>query len=302
PQVRGREARRPPDRILDEIRRLVAEGVREVTLLGQNVNSYGSKEGLCSFPELLGRVNEIEGLARIRFTTSHPKDLSEELIGCFATLDKLCRHIHLPVQSGSDAILKRMNRRYTRDAYLQKVDRLRAVCPEIGITSDFIVGFPGETDEDFSRTLGLMQAVGFDGVFAFQYSDRPSAPASRFGRKVSEPVKKRRLAELLALQEKTTLEKNRALIGRLQQVMVEGPSKKDYSGDLRRTALWMGRTSQNRIVHFPAHGQGNSGRPPLSGEIVDIRIDQAFSHSLRGTLITERPEQCGRKGVDSHAA
>ncbi len=302
PHVRGREVSRPPSQILAEIRRLVDEGVREVTLLGQNVNSYGIKEGLCSFAELLGRVNEIEGLARIRFTTSHPKDLSEELIDCFSTLDKLCRHIHLPVQSGSDAILKRMNRRYSRESYLQKVNRLRAVCPQIGITSDFIVGFPGETDDDFSRTLELMKTVEFDGVFAFQYSDRPSAPASRFGEKISETVKKARLAELLALQERTTLEKNRALVGSLQQVLVEGPSKKDYSGRPSEASLWMGRTPQNRIVHFPAQGQGSSAGLSLVGEVVTVRIDQAFSHSLRGTLVTERPRQCGRKGVDSHAA
>ena len=301
PHVRGREVSRPPGQILSEIRQLVAGGVREVTLLGQNVNSYGAKEGLERFAGLLARVNDIEALARIRFTTSHPKDLSEDLIGCFGSLDKLCRHIHLPVQSGSDRILKRMNRRYTRETYLKKVDRLRRVCPEIGITSDFIVGFPGETDADFAETLALMQAVEFDGVFAFQYSDRPSAPASRFGNKVAEGVKKERLAALLELQEKTTLRKNHALLGSVQQVMAEGPSKKDYRGHGGGYALWTGRTTHNRIVHFPV-GDPTGGGMPSPGEILDVRIEKAFSHSLRGAGVTKRPAAVGRKGVDSHAA
>ncbi len=297
PHVRGRETSRPPEQIVSEIRQLVAEGVREVTLLGQNVNSYGVKEKFGSFADLLRRIDEIEDLARIRFTTSHPKDLSEDLIGCFASLDTLCRHIHLPVQSGSDRILKRMNRRYTADDYLQKVKRLRAVCPEIGITSDFIVGFPGETEDDFAETLALMQAVDFDGVFAFHYSDRPSAPAAHFTGKVDEPVRKSRLARLLALQEKTTLRKNRALLGSVQQIMVEGVSKKDYLKDGSRSGLWTGRTPQNRIVHFRADGPA-----PEAGAIVAVRIEQAFSHSLRGALITEHPKKFGRKGADSHAA
>jgi tRNA-2-methylthio-N6-dimethylallyladenosine synthase len=301
PHVRGREASRPPSQILAEIRQLVAGGVREVTLLGQNVNSYGAKEGLESFAGLLSRVNDIDALARIRFTTSHPKDLSEELIGCFGSLDKLCRHIHLPVQSGSNRILKRMNRRYTREKYLEKVDRLRRVCPEIAITSDFIVGFPGETDADFAETLALMQAVEFDGVFAFQYSDRPSAPASRFGGKLAGGVKKERLAALLALQEKTTLRKNRALEGSVQQVMAEGPSKKDYRGSGAESPLWTGRTTHNRIVHFPV-GNPAGGRGPTPGDLLNVRIEKAFSHSLRGAGITERPAAVGRKGVDSHAA
>lgn len=302
PYVRGRETSRPPERILAEITDRVAGGVREVTLLGQNVNSYGKKEGLCSFSELLARVNEIDALARIRFTTSHPKDLSEDLIQCFASLDKLCRHIHLPVQSGSDRILKRMNRRYTRDSYLEKIARLRDACPDIGITSDFIVGFPGEARADFEATLELMRQVDFDGVFAFQYSDRPSAPASRFGGKVPEAEKKDRLAALLELQEQTTLRKNRALIGTVQQVMVEGPSKKDYLRENTPVTPWMGRTSQNRIVHFTCGDPPAMGAGPLPGTILDVRIEHGFSHSLRGKPISERPIHPGRKGVDSHAA
>jgi tRNA-2-methylthio-N6-dimethylallyladenosine synthase len=174
---------------------LVDQGVREVTLLGQNVNSYGSKEGLCSFADLLERVNGIEGLGRIRFTTSHPKDLSDVLINLFGRIDKLCHHIHLPVQSGSNEILKRMNRNYTRENYLERLARLRDGCPDIAITSDFIVGFPGETERQFDETLELVKTVQYDGLFAFMYSDRPNAPAAAFSNKIAESVKKREAAE-----------------------------------------------------------------------------------------------------------
>ena len=170
PYVRGKEASRYPEIIVSEIRNIVESGVKEVTLLGQNVNSYGKKKGLCSFPELLTLVNEIDGLLRIRFTTSHPKDLSDDLIIAFKHLDKLCNHIHLPVQSGSNNVLKRMNRKYTREIYLEKVDKLRNVCPDIAITSDIIVGFPGEEVADFRKTLDLIKQVEFDGLFAFKYS------------------------------------------------------------------------------------------------------------------------------------
>ena len=205
PHVRGREASRHPDRIIEEIRMRVEQGVREVTLLGQNVNSYGNKEGLCSFAELLARVDDVGGLNRIRFTTSHPKDLSDDLIRTFGRLEKLCHHIHLPVQSGDDGILKRMNRKYTRNTYLEKIAGLRAACPDIAITSDFIVGFPGETDRQFQATLDLIETVRYDGLFAFMYSDRPSAPATAFSGKVAESIKKERLQALLNLQEKITL-------------------------------------------------------------------------------------------------
>ena len=165
------------------------------------------KRGLCDFAELLARVNAVEDLARIRFTTSHPKDLSERLMNAFAGLDKLCRHIHLPVQSGSDRTLKRMNRRYTREGYLAKVSALKDLCPDIAITSDIIVGFPGETQADFQATLDMIQQVDFDGLFAFIYSDRPNAPAARFDGKVEEGVKKERLQAVLALQEAVTRRK-----------------------------------------------------------------------------------------------
>jgi tRNA-2-methylthio-N6-dimethylallyladenosine synthase len=220
PHVRGRESSRSMDQIVAEIEHLAAKGVREVTLLGQNVNSYGIKECIGTFSQLLGLVNGIAGLERIRFTTSHPKDLSLELIQCFNKLDKLCHHIHLPVQSGSDAILKRMNRRYTRQAYMEKVDQLRSLCPDIAITSDIIVGFPGESEADFDNTLSLIQEVGFDGLFAFIYSDRPNAPAVQLSDKVNDTDKKARLHKVLSCQEKFTHLKNHELVGSIQEVLV----------------------------------------------------------------------------------
>jgi tRNA-2-methylthio-N6-dimethylallyladenosine synthase len=288
PYVRGREVSRNPEDILKEIRRLVAAGVREVTLLGQNVNSYGLKQDLCSFPELLSMVNEIQGLHRIRFTTSHPKDLSGDLVDAFRNLGKLCNHIHLPVQSGSNRILKKMNRRYTREAYLEKVARLRRVRPDIAITSDFITGFPGETEDDFDLTLDLINRVGYDGLFAFHYSDRPNAPGSGFPDKVSETVKRERLRRLLDLQEKYTLAKNRNLVGSQQVVLVEGFSKKQGSGcrqEGSKDVQWSGRTSSNKIVNFSIQGQTGMQKPISAGSLVTVRIEKALAHSLVGSLL-----------------
>lgn len=305
PYVRGRETSREPAHILQEISTLVADGVREVTLLGQNVNSYGQKEGLCSFTELLTMVNDIEGLERIRFTTSHPKDLSEELIGAFRNLDKLCPHIHLPVQSGSDRVLKTMNRRYTRHQYLEKVDRLRNACPDIAITSDFIAGFPGETETDFNETLSLIQAVEFDGVFAFQYSDRPNTPANTFSSKVPESEKKYRLQVLLDCQSEITLRKNKALIGMSKPVLIEGRSKKQDKGGSTVDAdkvQWMGRTPSNKIVNFIFKDEPLYDESQVVGSIVDIHIEKAFPHSLWGACLHEKPISPTVKGENSHAA
>ncbi len=284
PHVRGKEVSRKPERIIREIRTLVDNGVREVTLLGQNVNSYGIKDGKCSFPELLARVSRVEGLHRIRFTTSHPKDLTDPLIQVFGTVDKLCRHIHLPVQSGANRVLKRMNRRYTRELYLEKIDKLRHRCPDIAISSDFIVGFPGETPGDFRESLDLIQEVGFDSLFAFMYSDRPSAPANRFPEKVPERIKGERLQELLDLQESCNAVKSAAMIGSIQEVLIDGFSKKqglDSAGPLDEVQ-WTGRTSGNRIVNFVCEESDNSLQPIRSGDLVEIRIEKAFSHSLWG--------------------
>ncbi len=307
PYVRGREKSRDSNRIIQEIHRLVASGIREVTLIGQNVNSYGKKEGLCSFPELLLRVNQIEGLLRIRFTTSHPKDLSNELIAAFKNLSKLCNHIHLPIQSGSDRILQKMNRKYSREQYLEKVDKLRNVNPDIAITSDFIVGFPGETEADYEKTLEIIEHVKYDSLFAFKYSDRPNAAAARFSQKVPEQEKKYRLQNLLDTQEKITLRKNRSLEGSTQIVLVEGFSKKQSSCglDLRREPAnlqWTGRTSTNKIVNFTTDENLNPSSEVLPGKLVHVRIDKAFPHSLWGKSVKIETVPTDWKGVESHAA
>ena len=310
PYVRGREASRPMDDILKEVRHLVAGGVREVTLLGQNVNSYGQKEGLGSFAQLLTRVDGVQGLERIRFTTSHPKDFSDELIHCFGHLDKLCHHIHLPVQSGSDKILKRMNRHYTRRAYIEKVLQLRRICPDIAITSDIIVGFPGETDDDFEATLGLIKEVNFDGLFAFIYSDRPNAPAVRFDGKVDESVKKERLQRVLSCQEKGTLAKHRKLVGTVQDVLVDGVKRSD--GDSAGSEItpegtfgvqWSGRTGTNKIVHFTEEVQGASGNQMLTGQVLRIMIEEALPHCLLGRRISSQTSGGSvGKGERTHVA
>lgn len=305
PHVRGPEASRHPDDILEEIRTLAHSGVREVTLLGQNVNSYGLKEGMCSFAELLRRVDQVDGLQRIRFTTSHPKDLSDELIRCFSDLGKLCGHIHLPVQSGSDRTLKRMNRKYTRKDYLNIINRLRSTRPDIAVTSDFIVGFPGETEADFQDTLSLVERVQLDGMFAFKYSDRPSAPASRFPEKISEPVKKQRLQVLLDTQELITRKKHAALVGTRQEILVEGFSKAtvaDNPTEPRTTPPWTGRTPQNKIVHF-SDGNGNGPALAISvGKLVWITIERAFSHSLWGRPVERELDMPSAKGDHSDAS
>lgn len=286
PFVRGREASRSPEKIVGEIRGLVESGIKEVTLLGQNVNSFGKKEGLCSFPELLSLINEIDGLLRIRFTTSHPKDLSDDLIYAFKNLDKLCRHIHLPVQSGSDRVLKRMNRKYSRDYYLAKVDKLRNICPEIAITSDFIVGFPGETEDDFNETLDLIKTLQYDDIFAFKYSDRPKVPSALFRHKISEQVKKDRLIELLKLQKYYTRKSNEALVGTTQSILVEGLSKKQVKTDANsKNIQWMGRTSTNKIVNFISNNDVSLHDENFSGRIINVRIEKALSHSLQGIPI-----------------
>lgn len=290
PYVRGRETSRRPEDIVDEIKTRVKRGMKEVTLLGQNVNSYGIKEGLHSFAELLATVNSINGLQRIRFTTSHPKDLSLNLIHTFRDLENLCNHIHLPVQSGSNSILKRMNRKYTREEYLKKVDTLRAVKPDIAITTDMIVGFPGETEEDFKNTLDLMKTVEFDGLFAFAYSDRELAPASSFGDKLEEDVKKKRLLTLLNLQEEYTRKKNKTFINKIVTVLVEGPSKKNNTGEsvsLPQHQQWSGRTTENKIVNFTMDRTDLSCNDDLRGRLINVKIEEAFSNSLKGKPVID---------------
>jgi len=298
PHVRGRETSRFPESIASEVRGLVKPGVREVTLLGQNVNSYGKKEKLASFTQLLALVNEIDGLFRIRFTTSHPKDLSDDLISAFKDLDKLCNHIHLPVQSGSNKILKKMNRKYNKELYLEKIDKLRNNCSGIAITSDIIVGFPGETRADFEETLDLIKEVEFDGIFAFKYSDRPNVPAARFANKIAEQEKKDRLQTLLNLQEYFTTKKNRALVGSNELILVEGLSKKKVDSDDTQSKCqyvqWTGRTATNKVVNFIQSEATIPRDRILKGKIVNVKIEKAYSHSL-----------CGKptlKGEQSYAA
>jgi tRNA-2-methylthio-N6-dimethylallyladenosine synthase len=304
PLVRGRETSRNPESIIAEIRALVETGVREITLLGQNVNSYGKNQRLCTFPELLSMINRIEGLLRIRFTTSHPKDLGSDLIRSFGNLDKLCPHIHLPVQSGSNRVLRRMNRKYTTEQYLDKVAKLRDTCLQIAITSDIIVGFPGESKADFEQTLELVKTVEFDGLFAFQYSDRPQAPSVKLPDKLSEPTIRKRLQILLELQEKFTRRKNQLLVGSTQLVFTDGLSKKqvsDQPAEIGPDVQWTGRTSTNKIVNFyldePAADCEN-----LTGKLVGVHIDKGFSHSLFGRAISVEPSAGGLKGVENYAA
>ena len=271
PYVRGRERSRPSREVLEEVGQLAELGVKEVCLLGQNVNGYGKGlEGELDFSTLLHRINEIEAIERIRFTTSHPGDLSDSLIHDFSELEKLCEHIHLPFQSGSDRILKAMHRGYTKASYLERIDRLKEVCPSIAITADVIVGFPGEEEEDFKETLNLMERVRFDDLFSFKYSPRKGTRAGQFQNRVEERVKQERLAILQQVQKEITFQKNLALEGKKQEVLVEGRSKQS---DQDVT----GRTRSNKIVNFP-------GDMNLVGKLVPVKIMKAFAHSLRGEM------------------
>jgi len=271
PYLRGPEMSRTPEDIVDEIQKLTKHGVEEVTLLGQNVNSYGKKlDHGCNFVSLINNISNINGIDRIRFTTSHPKDLSDELIDCFAGVPKLCAHIHLPVQSGSNRILRLMNRGYSVEEYLRKIDRLRDICPQISITSDIIVGFPGETQKDYQETIDMMEKIRFDSVFSFKYSERKGTAAQTLPDKVPEAEKRQRLKELQALQDRHTQEKNTALEGSVQEVLVEGRSR-DSEQDM------MGRARSWRIVNF-------KGGPELIGKQVFVEITRGYLHSLRGKI------------------
>jgi tRNA-2-methylthio-N6-dimethylallyladenosine synthase len=275
PYTRGRETSRLPGDIVAEVTDLARQGITEVTLLGQNVNSYGRvSDGSLqhvTFPELLRQVAAIDGIKRLRFTTSHPKDLSPELIGCFTTIEKLCPHFHLPVQSGSNRILKKMNRKYTVEQYLDRVAALRQARPDIALTTDIIVGFPGEEDEDFQATLQLLDTVRYHGAFSFKYSDRPQAKAIAFDNKIDEQTKSERLMILQERQNDISLQRNREYEGSIQSVMVEGESK---NGE----GQWSGRTSCNIIVNF-------DGSDLVPGQEVEVRITEGLLHSLRGEII-----------------
>lgn len=280
PFLRGPEVSRPSAELLAEIGTLAEAGVREVTLLGQNVNSYGNSGEDVTFVELLRRVASIDGIERVRFVTSHPRDLSVEIIDLFGAEQKLARSIHLPVQSGSDAVLERMGRGYTVQEYMVKIDRLRAVCPDISITTDIIVGFPGESDEDFERTMELVRTVQFDGIFSFKYSPRPGTRAATFDLTIPADVASARLELLQSVQKAITLEKNRTMVGTTQTVLVEGTSKTTVSE-------LTGRTSTNRVVNMP-------GDLTLVGKMIPVTLTEAFANSLRGDLAeyAERSPLC----------
>ena len=269
PFARGREVSRTPEEIIEEVISLGEDGYKEITLLGQNVNSYRGEDRYgepVDFPGLLRRLDQAPGIERIRFVTSHPKDISSALISAIADLEKVCESIHFPAQSGSDTILKKMRRGYTRDEYLKRAGELKIAVPGITLASDFIIGFPGESDEDFSRTLDLLREIRFDRIFAFAYSPRPRTAAARLPDDVPPEVKSARLQELLALQKMISLEKNRMLLGREVEVLVEGRNRKyPDRGE--------GRTRGDKRVFFP----WSDG---IEGRLIPIRIDRVTALSL----------------------
>jgi len=272
PYVRGRERSRSSVEILKEIDSLCADGVTEITLLGQNVNSYGKDLASdLSFPELIRAIDRQTGIRRLRFMTSHPKDLTDELVVCFGEIKCLCEHIHLPVQSGSSRILDAMNRRYTREHYLDLVRKLRTRVPDIAITTDFIVGFPGETEEDFAQTLSLVKEVRFDAAYTFAYSKRALTKAAVMPDQLSKAQKSERLATLNALVLQYVKESSEKYMGRTVEVLAEGQSRMN-GGELS------GRTRSSKMVSFP-------GREDEVGQYVNVRVDKVSAHTLHGVRV-----------------
>lgn len=274
PKTRGDERSRPMDDIVRECEQLAARGVKEITLLGQIVTSYGRRDyvhtgGVAPFVQLLERVNAIPGLRRIRFTSPHPRGFKDDLIQAYGRLEKLCEYVHLPLQSGSNRILKEMNRPYSRERYFEIVSALRAVRPDMYFSTDIIVGFPGETEEDFQQTRELFEACNYDMAYIFKYSIRSGTPAADRGDQISDEVKEARNQTLLGLLEANSNRRNATLLGTTQEVLVEGPDKKGLK--------FMGRTRGNRIVHFDAD-------PRLVGELVPVKIERASTAVLYGSL------------------
>ncbi|MDG2399554.1 MAG: MiaB/RimO family radical SAM methylthiotransferase [Akkermansiaceae bacterium] len=275
PDTRGKERGRPIPDIVDEVKVLVGKGVKEVTLLGQIVNLYGRTEfskvdGKSPFVQLLEAVHEIEGLERIRFTSPHPIGYRDDLVKAFTYLPKLCSHIHFPMQSGSDRILKKMRRPYKNEKFLTICEKMQAARPDLAITTDIIVGFPGETEEDFQETVECMKRIGFDNSFIFRYSKRKDTPAAEMDEQLSDKIKEERNQTLLRIQGELTTSKNAKLIGTVQQVLCEGPSKTNKE-------RLSGRTSQNKIVIF----DGNAER--MAGQLLDVRIEDSTGYTLYGT-------------------
>ncbi|MBE5949568.1 MAG: tRNA (N6-isopentenyl adenosine(37)-C2)-methylthiotransferase MiaB [Lachnospiraceae bacterium] len=271
PYVRGRERSRKPEDIINEIKRLVADGVVEVMLLGQNVNSYGKNlENPMSFAELLREIEKIEGLERIRFMTSHPKDLSDELIETMASSKKICKHLHLPLQSGSSRVLKVMNRKYTKEQYLELVDKIRAAVPDIALTTDIIVGFPGETEEDFLETMDVVRKVRYDSAFTFLYSKRTGTPAAAMDNQIPETVAKERFDRLLKEVQDIAAEVTGKDAGRIMDVLVEDINRQD-------SEFVTGRLSNNSVVHF-------KGGEELIGKIVNVKLTEAKGFYYLGEM------------------
>lgn len=271
PYVRGQERSRKPKAIRREIEGLAAQGYKEVTLLGQNVNAYGKDlDEAVTFADLLRMLDGTGGIERIRFTTSHPRDMSDDLIGAMGDLDTVCEHLHLPLQAGSNRILNRMNRGYTKEQYISLVDRIRKRIPHIALTTDLIVGFPGETEEDFEQTLQVVEEIGPDSAFTFIYSPRPGTVAAKMEDQVPEEVKKDRIYRLIELQNRLSLQRNRSLVGSIQEVLIEGPSQTD-------PGKYTGRTRGNKLVIFTG--------PADRGLLMPIRITEAQTWSLHGELM-----------------
>jgi tRNA-2-methylthio-N6-dimethylallyladenosine synthase len=279
PYTRGEEVSRPFEDVLVEIAGLADQGVKEVTLLGQNVNAYRGKMGqtaeIADFALLLEYVHDIPGIARIRYTTSHPNEFTQRLIDAYGELPKLVSHLHLPVQHGSDRILMAMKRGYTAIEYKSTIRKLRAVRPQLSLSSDFIVGFPGETEEDHQKTLKLIEDVGFDASFSFVFSPRPGTPAANLQDDTPQALKLKRLQQLQALLEVNVQRISASRVGKTQTILVEGPSRKS-------AAELMGRTECNRIVNF----DGGPASDRLVGQMLDLEITQALPHSLRGAVLT----------------
>ena len=271
PYVRGREHSRLPEDVVREVAEAAAQGFREITLLGQNVNSYGKDHKRADFAELLRMVDAVDGIERVRYMTSHPKDLSDDVIAAVRESRHICPHFHLPVQHGSDRILKAMNRVYRKDAYRALVERIRAAVPEASLTTDLIVGFPGETDEDFAELLDFLREIRYDAAYTFLYSKRSGTPAATMAEQVADAVKKERLHRLMEVQNAISLEKNEALRDTVQEVLAEGPSRTD-------DAVWTGRTGTNKIVLWQKKGQ------EAEGDIVRVRIKEPQTWVLKGEL------------------
>lgn len=270
PYTRGREKSRSLEDVVREVKKLVADGAIEVMLLGQNVNSFIDDKGN-TFPTLVRAINDIEGLERIRFMTSNPKDLSDELIECYRTCEKLCKHIHLPVQSGSSSVLKRMNRRYDREKYIDIINKLKSACPDIAITTDIIVGFPGETEAEFEDTISLVEYVKYDSAFTFIYSPREGTPAAGFSDQIPYDIKHERFERLNEVVNKYSLEKNERLSDKTVKVLIDGSSRK---GD----ESYSGRTDGFKLVNV------SSGRD-ITGRLVDVRITECKTFSIDGVLV-----------------